>query len=54
MLKCGEFKWPYCNGILRRWHERGLHTPEETAAESKPQKAAPKGADRNAWMRDYD
>jgi len=54
MLKCGEFKWPYCNGILRRWHEKGLHTPEETAAENKPQKSAPKGADRNAWMRDYD
>lgn len=29
MLKCKELKWPYCNGILKRWHEAGVHTPEE-------------------------
>ena len=29
VLKCHELKWPYCNGILKRWHEAGLHTPEE-------------------------
>ena len=28
VLKCHELKWPYCNGILKRWHEAGLHTAE--------------------------
>ena len=28
VLKCHELKWPYCNGILKRWHEAGLHTVE--------------------------
>ena len=32
VLKCHELKWPYCNGILKRWHEAGLHTPEEVEA----------------------
>ena len=53
VLKCGEFKWPYCNGILKRWHEKGLHTPDEVRAENKPRKAA-KEIDRDAWMNDYD
>lgn len=29
VLNCREFKWPYCNGILKRWHSAGLHTVEE-------------------------
>lgn len=29
VLKCHELKWPYCNGILKRWHEAGLHTVEQ-------------------------
>ena len=36
VLKCHELKWPYCNGILKRWHEAGLHTPEEIAAGDRP------------------
>ncbi len=52
VLKCGEFKWPYCNGILKRWHEKGLHTPDEVRAENKPRKADT-GKNRNAWMKDY-
>ena len=36
VFKCQEFKWPYCNGILKRWHEAGLHTPEEIAAGDRP------------------
>lgn len=36
VLKCHELKWPYCNGILKRWHEAGLHTPEEVAAGDRP------------------
>lgn len=57
MLKCHELKWPYCNGILKRWHEKGLHTPEQVNAENAPrrQNAVPqKSGGRNAWMKDYD
>lgn len=56
MLNCHEFRWPYCNGILRRWHEKGLHTPEEVSAEaSAPRKGAQaKGPSKNAWMKNYD
>ena len=36
VFKCQEFKWNYCNGILKRWHEAGLHTPEEIAAGDRP------------------
>ena len=32
VLHCREFKWPYCNGILKRWHADGMHTPEEIEA----------------------
>ena len=51
VLKCHEFKWSYCNGILKKWHEKGLHTPQEAASE----KSAPKktGVDKNAWMDEY-
>lgn len=36
VLKCHELKWPYINGILKRWHEAGLHTPEQIAAGDRP------------------
>ena len=36
VLKCHELKWPYINGILKRWHETGLHTPEQIAAGDRP------------------
>ena len=36
VLKCHELKWPYCNGILKRWHEAGLHTVEEIEAGDRP------------------
>ena len=58
VLKCHELKWSYCNGILRRWHEAGLHTAGEieggdvrpAAAAAGHGKGAPGG---NAWMRKY-
>ena len=53
VLKCHEFKWPYCNGILKRWHEKGLHTPEEVSGENRPAAAKSAGGDRNAWMDKY-
>ena len=54
-----DLNWRYLNGILRRWHDAGWHTPHqveqgEAAAQrpaaSKP--AAPAG-DKDAWMRRY-
>ncbi|MBE6908075.1 MAG: DNA replication protein DnaD [Ruminococcaceae bacterium] len=55
ILNCGEFKWPYCNGILKRWHEAGLHMPDEVRAENSARANPPKkGGSRNAWMKDYD
>ena len=58
VLKCHEFKWSYCNGILRRWHEAGLHAVEEIEAGDKRPAPAPPGAPAgggagNAWMRKY-
>lgn len=35
----GRMTWSYCNAILRRWHEKNLHTPEEVKAERKPEPA---------------
>lgn len=56
MLRCHELKWAYLNGILQRWHDKGLHTPEEVGAEGSP---APHptpnrdGYDKNAWMDEF-
>ncbi len=36
LLRTGSMKWPYCNGILRRWHDKGAHTPEEIGAAERP------------------
>lgn len=43
VLKCHELKWPYCNGILKRWHAAGLHTPEEVAAGDRKPARKPQG-----------
>ena len=50
VLKCHELKWAYCNGILKRWHEAGLHTVEEIQAKDRPagRGTAPNRAD-DAW-----
>ena len=39
-INTGGLKWPYMNSILKRWHERGLHTVEQINAGD--QKATPK------------
>ena len=55
MLKCHEFKWPYCNGILKKWHEKNLHTPQEVQSETAAtgQAAEKKTPGKNAWMKQY-
>ena len=54
VLRCGEFKWSYCNGILKKWHEKGIHTAQEAAQEGKRgKKSEAQHSDRNAWMEKY-
>ena len=36
VLKCHELRWAYCNGILKKWHEAGLHTVEEIQTQDRP------------------
>ena len=43
VMNCREFKWPYCNGILKKWHAAGLHTVEEIEAGDR--KAQPRQPD---------
>lgn len=61
ILKCHDLKWAYLNGILKRWHEAGLHTVEEIEAGDRPggkrspgpaSAARPAGGSGDtAWMR---
>lgn len=55
VLHCHEFRWPYCNGILKRWHEKGLHTLAEVKAENAREQSKPKKntTGGNAWMKEY-
>ena len=55
VLKCHEFKWQYCNGILKKWHEKNLHTPQEVQSETAAtgQAAEKKTPGKNAWMKQY-
>lgn len=55
VLRCHEFKWSYCNGILKKWHEKGLHTPDEARGESKPaaKNSSASAKDKNAWMDEF-
>ena len=36
-----QLEWRYLNGILRRWHENGWHTPEEVQQGDAKKSAAP-------------
>ena len=56
VLKCYELKWSYLNGILKRWHEAGLHTPEEIEAGDRPggkKPVRPGGKEDVAWMKKF-
>ena len=57
-----DMNWRYLNGILRRWHENGWHTPQQVEkgeerksapAQSGGQSGPQGGAEQNAWMRRY-
>ena len=53
VLKCHELKWPYCIGILKRWHQAGLHTVAEIEERDRPAPKPAAGDDNNAWMKKY-
>lgn len=38
-----QLDWRYLNGILRRWHEKGWHTPEEVEQGDRRPPASPSG-----------
>lgn len=41
VLNCREFKWAYCNKILKRWDAEGLHTPAEVEKDEAPESKTP-------------
>lgn len=44
VFQVGELKWGYMNGILKSWHDQGLHTLAEVqAAERKYRRRKPQG-----------
>ena len=60
VLRCGEFRWAYCNGILKKWHQAGLHSPAQVEKGDRP--ARPKEdplppperrQEDLSWMRQY-
>ena len=69
ILKKNALSWAYLNSILKSWHEKGLHTPEQIQAGDRdrstaltvPRTRAPGPAgeaksqtrDDSAWMRAY-
>lgn len=54
-----DLNWRYLNGILRRWHDSGWHTPhqveqgEKTGKSASPAKPDAPAGDKDAWMRRY-
>ena len=46
LIKTGRLNWPYMDRILRSWHEKKLHTPEEIAA-GDPGRRPPSGGAGN-------
>lgn len=39
----GKMSWGYCNGILKSWHQKGLHTPEEIQLHDRPKRPTKSG-----------
>ncbi len=38
VFRCHEFRWEFCDTILKSWHSSGLHTVAEIEEKDKPQK----------------
>ena len=48
ILKKQSMDWGYMNGILRRWHEKGLHTASAVQAGDRSPRPVQAGGSRNA------
>ncbi|MEA4955424.1 MAG: DnaD domain protein [Pseudoflavonifractor sp.] len=44
VLKKQALNWPYMNSILKSWHQKGLHTPEQITAGDTQRPQRPAGA----------
>ena len=55
ILRKQTLEWRYLNGILRRWHEQGLRTPEQVESGESKKPATKSAAPRkdNSWMKQY-
>lgn len=56
ILRKQTLEWRYLNGILRRWHEQGLITPEqvESGERPAPNKTKPPAPEQDiSWMKQY-
>lgn len=43
MTSIGKMNWHYCNGILKRWKEKNLHTPDQVRSERKAEASSQPG-----------
>lgn len=63
VLKTGGLKWSYLNSILKSWHEKNLHTPEQVEQGDRPQEKKPRTESRHEpgahelraleWLKNY-
>lgn len=53
MLRCHELKWPYLNGILKRWHQDGIHTLEQVQQDKPTAPTPPTATPPSAEMKRY-
>lgn len=53
-LNTGSMKWPYCNSILRSWHEQNLLTVEQIRARDQAPKTRPVGRAANGTPGAYE
>lgn len=57
VTKTGGLKWGYMNGILKSWHEKGLHTPADVRdkdARRKPDSAGNTSRDLDKLLQDLE
>lgn len=52
VMKCHELKWAYLNGILKRWHEAGIHTAAEAEEHDRPAAKREQPAERKKIVDD--
>lgn len=61
VLNTGSLSWRYMDSILKKWHEKGLHTVSEIKEKDRPASRYPKGSgqlgphekDAIEWLKNY-